>query len=184
MEEFVARSKNDNFQCETCNITFKKRASILKHARQFHYADSDVDPLNTETTGLGYYLELVKGDWVYRCKICQIEDEDDAVVLKHLREVHFSDCDFGEEDDKTEHVCPWCETVFQDRFGFANHVEEAHAQCEQKFKTIFDMRKGDEVQVRKYIGESGTYCFECKRNYKTRDIAFIHVRRSHPVMTK
>ncbi len=158
-------------RCGTCFLTVP---DLALHKRMVHELEEQSD--NSSPSPLGYYIERAGEEQsLFRCRICHVENKDEAVIEAHLKEVHFSDCDIGDLP-----ACPWCNLVLNNLDSFADHVQEAG--CYQKLMTIVELKREKNFlskEAKKFIGEKGKHCHVCKKTMKDRRSAVHHVKSNH-----
>ena len=142
------------FDCEECNVSFKKIETMRKHIRRVH--EGIIDFVTCEKCGekfkgedvLKYHIKFVhNNERNHKCKICGLMVRTKFYLKKHIATVH----------EKQKNVqCDQCGKEFFDKWRLRGHIRDNHEEPEKKFQ-----------------------CERCEKSFKTRTCWKIHFERMH-----
>lgn len=107
----------------------------------------------------------------YKCNFCNIEFDEQLLLLNHLTEKH------GNTEEKTElkviFKCPYCYVAYDTDSALAAHMK-THTKQDENGKKVCKVCK-------KHLQKTKTVykCLKCERKFAKRTILHRHIQRQH-----
>ena len=134
-------STKGEFECDLCNLSFKKPGFLMRHKLQKHEIPIVCEVCSKEFTLLAdFNMHMKESHPIHTCDICGIKKNTSLQLSTHIESKH-----------KEDIPCPHCGVMFSTKDSLGVHLYRFHSDREVQKCTECDYSTKVEAEMRKHF---------------------------------